>query len=137
MRIIPCQDQKTQTLEEFYGDLSRRDGFVLREGSKAMLGLIARLQSMSDDKVVFGLTSHHRLVLLAEDTYQSPWFVIISALDSQNYHVEFRMPAAAAPWPGAYVRGECRTQDDAVRMIETAMERSEGWFTKPGSSGPG
>jgi hypothetical protein len=73
------------------------------------------------------LTSLYRLCLLAEDTWKSPWFVIVSALDRQNYIVEYLMPEAIAPWPHAYVRGEPRSEEEAVKLILTAMEKSEGW----------
>jgi hypothetical protein len=59
--------------------------------------------------------------------YTSPWFVIISALDKRNYSVEYLMPERVAPWSQAYVRGEARSEDDAVQMVVTAMEKSEGW----------
>ncbi|MFT3788027.1 MAG: hypothetical protein QM770_17960 [Tepidisphaeraceae bacterium] len=135
MRLTRCKDQKSKTLEEFYGELVREDGYVGREGGKAMLDLIGRLRVLPDNRLVFGLTSHARLVLLAEDTYESPWFVIVSALDKRNYFVEYLMTESVAPWPGAYVRGECRSEDDAVRMIETAMDRCEGWRSRHGMDG--
>jgi hypothetical protein len=44
--------------------------------------------------------------------------------------VEYLMPERSAPWPHAYVKGEARSEDDAVRMIEIAMDQSEGWIKK-------
>ncbi|MFA5194013.1 MAG: hypothetical protein WC740_25170 [Verrucomicrobiia bacterium] len=95
-----------------------------------MLDLIARLRTLPDDRRVYGLTSHERLCLIAEDTYKSPWFVIVWALDKRNYSVEYLMPDDVAPWPGAYVRGEACSEDDAVQMILAAMEKSGGWKEK-------
>jgi hypothetical protein len=80
---------------------------------------------------LFGLTSHYRLCLRAQDTPEAAWFVIVSALDKWNYYVEYLMPQSMAPWPGAYVRGEARSEDEAVKMILTAMEKSEGWNHQP------
>jgi hypothetical protein len=131
MLLTRCKDQKPEELEEFYDELMRREGYVGRTGAKAMLDLIARLKSMPDDRRVFGLTSHYRLVLLAEDSYKSPWFVILGAIQSKNFHIEYLVPKSSAPWPGAYIRGECRSEDDVIRMIETAMERSGGWSSLP------
>ena len=128
MHLTRSQDQKSKTLDEFYTEISDSEHPVDREGGKAMLDLIARLRALPDDRQVYGLTSHYRLVLLAEDNYQSPWFVIISALDSRNYFVEYLMPKAITPWKqSAYVRGEVRSEDEAVEMIVIAMEKSEGW----------
>lgn len=126
MQLTRCQDQKRKTLEEFYTSTDP----VCQEGCKAMLDLIARLRALPDERLVYGLTSLYRLCLLAEDTWKSPWFVIISALDKRNYHVEYLMPERAAPWPRAYVRGEARSEDEALQMIMTAMEKSEGWRQK-------
>ena len=56
----------------------------------------------------------------------SPWFVIIYALDKRDYFVEYLMPNAIAPWLWAYVRGEAYSEDEAVQMILTTMERSGG-----------
>ena len=127
MDLTRCKDQKSATFDEFYTEISDHDSYTNREGGKAMLDLIARLRAMPDDRRVFGLTSHHRLCLLADDTYRSSWFVIISALDKRNYFIEYRMADDVAPWPNAYVRGEARSEDDAIRMIVIGMEKSGGW----------
>jgi hypothetical protein len=127
MYLTRCHDQKSKTLDEFFEDVRQQDHVLSREGGKAMLGLMGRLRALPDSRQMYGLTSHHRLCPLAADSYQSPWFVIISALDNRNYFVEYRMPDDVAPWPHAYVRGKARSEDDAVQMIVTAMEKSEGW----------
>jgi len=93
-----------------------------------MLDFIVRLRALPNDRQVYGLTSHYSLLLLAEDTYQSPWFVSIDALDLRNYYIEYLMPEAVWPWKQrTYVRGEAHSEDEAVEMIVIAMERSEGW----------
>jgi hypothetical protein len=130
MQLTRCQDQKRQTLDEFYSDPAKSTDPVSHEGCKAMLDLIARLRAVPDERTVYGLTSLYRLCLLADDTWKSPWFVIISALDKRNYHVEYLMPENVAPWPRAYVRGEARSEDEALQMIMTAMENSKGWGHK-------
>ena len=131
MHLTRCQDQKRQTLEEFYTEPAQSEAPVSREGGETMLELLAALRALPDERWVFGLTSHYRLCLLAQDTSRSPWFVIISALDQRNYFIEYLMPASVAPWPHAYVRGEARSEEEAVNMILAAMEESEGWDQKP------
>lgn len=128
MHITRCCDQKTtKTLEEYFADVSRQGNF--REGGKAMLDLVSRLRTLPDPRNVYALTSAYRLCLLANDSYQTPWYVIISAADSQNYFVEYLMPDDVAPWPIAYVKGVARSVNDAVQMISSAMDKSEGWNT--------
>jgi hypothetical protein len=122
MHLVRCKDQKTATLEEFYRGVSH--------GGKAMISLIARLRALPDQRHVYGLTSLSRLVLLAEDVWTSPWFVIISALDERNYFIEYLMPKTIAPWLEATVRGTATSEDEALRLINIAMEKSEGWRQK-------
>lgn len=130
MHLTRCREQKSKTLDEFFENISEQDHIVSREGGKAMLDLMARLRALPDSRQVYGLTSHHQLCLLAADTSESPWFVIICALNKGNYFIEYLMPDDVAPWPRAYVRGEARSEDDAVKMVVTAMEKSEGWSRK-------
>jgi len=134
MHLTRCHDQKPKTLDEFFTDMSQHDDLVISEGGKAMLALLGRLRVSPDVRQVYGLTSHYRLCLLAADSYKSPWFVIVAALDKRNYFVEYLMPERIAPWSQAYVRGEARSEDEAVQMIEIAMQKSEGWTEDLGLS---
>jgi hypothetical protein len=119
VNLIRCSDQGG-SLEEFYGAPEIK-------GGPAMLELIGRLRAEPFEPRVFGLTTHNRLALLAADAFASSWYVVLSALDEENYFVEYLMPPPEAPWPRAYVRGEARSAADAVRMALIAMEKSEGW----------
>ncbi|MES2692920.1 MAG: hypothetical protein V4773_05560 [Verrucomicrobiota bacterium] len=123
MIIERCSDQKSQSLDEFYGYTGKNS----REMGAAMLDLLAALRASADERRVWGLTSMLRLCLLSENTYKSPWHVIVAALDHRNYFIEYRMPPRLAPWPEAHVRGEARSLDDALKMVLIAMDNSEGW----------
>jgi hypothetical protein len=127
MHLTRCQDQKSKTLDEFYAEISQHDDLVDQVSGKVMLSLIGRLQALPDDRHVYGLTSHYWLCLLAQDTYKSPWFVKFIAFDKQRYFIEYLMPDRLAPWQAAYVRGEAHFEDEAVQLILTAMDQSEGW----------
>lgn len=127
MQLTRCKDQDYDTLDGEYGKLARCDDALSRERGAMMLGLLARLRAVPDDKRVFGVTSHRRLLLLAEDSHRSPAFVIVSVLGKSEYHIEALLPEWAAPWPDAYVRGFARAEDEAVEMVMTAMKVSEGW----------
>ena len=123
MRLDKCTEQGTQTLEGFYAEVVAHDPST----GQAMLDLIAQLRSLDHPNRVWGLTSHTRLILLAQDDFRTPWYVIAYAISKRNYTVEYLMPASVAPWQSAHVRGEARSVDEAVKMIVTAMERSGGW----------
>jgi hypothetical protein len=131
MIIERCSDQKSESLDAFYAEKGERLDHVSREGGLAMLELVAALRSHTDKRRVWGLTSHHRLCLLSKDTYTSPWYVIVAALDRRNYFAEYLMPERTAPWAGAYVKGEARSLEDALSMVVKAMDQSEGWSLSP------
>lgn len=127
MQLTRCSEQTRATLDEFYLKLVQSDDVVSQQMGEAMLALIGRLRALDDSRVVFGLTSHYHLCLLAEDTSQSNWLVKIIAADKRCYYLEYLLPDLIAPWPKAYVKGEAHSEDEAVRMILLAMEKSEGW----------
>jgi hypothetical protein len=127
MILERCCDQKSKSLDDFYAEMASASDHVSREGGLAMLELLAVLRSHADPRRIWGLTSHYRLCLLSKDAYTSPWYVIVSALDSRNYFVEYLMPEVDAPWVGAYVKGEGRSVEDTVSMVLTGMDRSGGW----------
>jgi hypothetical protein len=118
-------------MEQFYGDAARHDDEFVRARAERMIHLIARLRALPDDRCAFGLTSHMALCLLALDDFRSPRYVIVEALDRRSYSVEYLMPQTSAPWRGARVRGEARSDDEAVQMIVVAMDRSGGWEDRP------
>jgi hypothetical protein len=94
-----------------------------------MLSLLARLRALHDPRQIWGLTSNDHLCLLARNDPTSPRFVTIAATNTRHYFIEYLMPQRLAPWPNAIVCGEAHTEDTALQMILTAMEKSEGWST--------
>ena len=127
MQFTRCRDQSDSTLEMFYRDLIDAEAGQLAAGANAMLCLIDRLHALPAPERVYGLTSLHRLCLLSEDSWKSPWHIIVSAADDRFFQIEYLLPERMAPWPNAYVRGEAHSLDDAIEKICIAMQRSEGW----------
>ena len=127
MQLERCKDQPSTTLDDYYQGIAQHSRQLDTEIGKAMLDLLVALRARPDDRRVWGLTSHYRLCLLAQDTYLSPWFVIVAALDNRNYTIEYLMPSDVEPWPNAYVRGEARSTEAAANMVAIAMSRCDGW----------
>ena len=127
MELSRCRDQNTKTLDEFYREFAESPEREWADIGRVMLDVIAHLRALPTPSRAYGLTSLYRLCLLAEDTYKSPWFIIISAPDERNIDIEYLMPAHLAHWPNAYVKGCARSIDEAVEMIVIGMEKSEGW----------
>lgn len=127
MRLDKCTEQGSQTLDEFYAEVAVHNV----KCGEAMIELIARLRELDHPNHVWGLTSHTRLCLLAQDSSATPWYVIVEALSKRDYTVEYLMPPSIAPWPNARVHGGARSADAAVEMIVTAMDRSGGWSSAP------
>ena len=130
MQVTRRQGDNTETIDDHYGKLLRSPNDLQRVFGQTMLDLIGRLRSVSDDRHVFVMTSMDQLLLMAKPEGSaggSPWFVRIWALDKRNYRIEYLMPKPLAPWPWARVHGNASSEDEAVQMVLTAMERSEGW----------
>ena len=100
---------------------------VSRKVGQQMLALLGRLEAVAAEVSIWGLTSHGRLVLLAADDYQTPWYVTVVAVSWGGFVVRYRMPEADTPWASAEVEGEARDLDAAYHMVRIAMRRSGGW----------
>ena len=127
MKLSRCNDQPG-TLEEFYGAMIE-NGASESDIGGTMLRLIERLKALPDERSVWGLTSHYTLCLLSENSSASHWYVKVVAI-GRNYFVEYRMPDALAPWPEAYVKGEARSEAEAVHMLLEGMLNSGGWVAQ-------
>jgi hypothetical protein len=127
MHLSRCQAQKSQSLEVFYTELRQNTNGIFFEINSAMIDLVQYLQKLKGEERVFGLTSHTRLLLLAEDKYDAECYVRISALDNHSYIIEYLMPERFSPWPQAYVQGKADSLERAAKMVLTAMRCSEGW----------
>ena len=131
MQLERCGAQRSGALDEYYAKLTTHDTEVDRSCGATMLDLIGRLRGLDKPNRAWGLTSVHRLCLLAQDDWKSPWYVIVSALDRRNYWIEYLLPQDLAPWPDSYVRREARSEDEALHMIVAAIEKSGGWSALP------
>lgn len=124
MRRASCQ---SPDLAAFYGDLARSDDDLTAAVGRSMLALLTALDPLCARYEVWGLTSLNRLILLAEDDFQSPWYVRVIAHPEGPYEIHYLMAPAESPWPDALVAGSAESVPAAVTMIETAMVRSSGW----------
>ena len=128
MPLIRISDQKHQTIEEFYQTIvEESESSLSRESCKAMLDIISKLNVHFLDNKIWCLTSLQRLVLLKEDNWKSPWYIIIACLGFTEYYIEYLMPDELKPWEGATVRGTTNTLEKAVEYVLLAMKNSGGW----------
>ncbi|MBT1711030.1 hypothetical protein KK062_22495 [Fulvivirgaceae bacterium PWU5] len=128
MPIQRSSDQKRQTLREFYIELKNYDSNpVWATRGQAMLDFLDLIDQNFKQTKIWGLTSHDTLLLLAEDNWESGWFVAISNIGTTGYHFEYRMPEHKSPWPNAIVKGVAPTIQDSMGYLAIAMKESEGW----------
>jgi len=124
MPIIRCQDQPGQTLQEFFTDT---DVLEIKKAGEAMLKLIAQLNRIFKQTVIYGLTSLNRLVLLSKNTYTSPWYVIFAS-DGVKYYVDYKRTNEETIELSISKSLKTDNIEEAVKLVLFAMRRSEGWL---------
>ena len=124
-----CSCQPDETLEEHFSSLDRK--YVKGEGT---LALIRTLKEYPDERVVYGLTQIDRLILLSQDDYTTPWWVIVTSHGAKDFEIDCRMPENQSPWKGARLIGKTKKLDRAVAMVVTAMTVSRGWNDEMGEA---
>lgn len=125
---IKCNsDHSSQTLEDIYIKLSRTSTNAYADVGKKMLQIVQLINQLFKETVIWGLTSHARLVLQNEDNWQAPWFVIISSIGKSEYYFEYLLPKHKQPWDGAYVRGQANSFEEVKKYLVIAMTESEAW----------
>jgi hypothetical protein len=115
-------------LEDIFRRFARM-GLESGTDGAGMLRLIAALRACADPRTAWGVTSHAQLYLVPRCAPMPPLYVKLFARGHEVYDVEYLMPAAGAPWPGASVVGQAHGLDRAVAMTLTAMDASGGWAT--------
>lgn len=128
MPIKRNSNQQYKTLTEFYINLSETSTNNYVDVGKQMLNLIKLIDDTFKDTLIWGLTSHARLVLQNSDNWQTPWYVIISNIGTKEYYFEYLLPFDKRPWQNAYVRGEANNIEEAKNYLLIAMERCGGWI---------
>jgi hypothetical protein len=127
MSINRCSDQRSQTLEDFYIELTAISTNNFIDVGKRMLVMVGLINEKFKETQLWGLTSHARLVILNEDKWDSYWYVIVSSIGMEDYYIEYLLPQKQQPWENATVRGQARNLDEAFNYLLIAMERSQGW----------
>ena len=128
MPLIRNTKQGKKPLIKFYKELHVNSNDYYNKISELMTTLIERLEPILQNTIVYGLTSHDRLLLQTEDNYTSKvWLIIYARFDF--YYIEYAMPENIAPWKDAWVTGSTKSIDEATKMIRMAMLRSGGWET--------
>lgn len=119
--------QTSITLEEFYLDLSTRNTNSYVDVGKEMLLFVELINQTFTETLLWGMTSHARLVIQNADDWKADWFVIVSNIGTKEYYFEYLVPENKQPWTNAFVRGEARTLADAKKYLLIAMRESGGW----------
>lgn len=92
-----------------------------------MLDLLKVINDTFKDTVIYGLTSHARLILQNADGWEADCYVVISSDGMKEYRFEYQMPISKRPWPHAYVIGIATSLEQVKQYLLIAMRESEGW----------
>ena len=128
MPIKRSSDQKSISLEEFYIDLSDSSLQPYTVIGQHMLQFVQLINETFKNTLIWGLTSHARLVLQNKDDWSSEWFVIISNIGTNDFYFEYLMPIDTRPWENAYIHGQAKSIEQARDFMIIAMTESEGWI---------
>ena len=125
-----CQADDDPSKAELYGFYcdelpSQRD---------AVLSMLEGLQKSPLERSVYCLTSLARICLLSQDDFSTPWWIIVSALGTEDYAIDCHMPQELQPWKHSRVRTEARSTGEAVATVIEAMEYSKGWDDSIGAA---
>ena len=129
MPIKRSSDQQSKTLTEFYNDLSATSTNNYAIVGKEMLHLVQLIDQTFEDTLLWGLTSHARLVIQNTDDWKAPWYIIISNIGTKEYYFEYLLPTEKQPWENAYVRGQANNLEEARKYLLISMDKCEGWIS--------
>ncbi|MGV3539335.1 MAG: hypothetical protein ACO1OQ_05960 [Rufibacter sp.] len=128
MPIERSQDQPHKSLEEFYQELiDKGSSSPIPDIARDMISLIKEINSTFIETTFYGLTSHARLIVQADKSWDSKWYIIISSNGQKEYDFRYLLPESERPWPDASVTGRARGISDAIKYLAIAMQKSKGW----------
>ena len=99
---------------------------------KAMLRFIDVINDLFKETLIWGLTSHARMVLQNADDSASEWYVTIigsglGVAELAEYYFEYLVPPDKQPWANAHMKGEASSLAEAEKYLLIAMHESRGW----------
>ena len=128
MPIIRIIDQKKETLEEFYKELTNEKASIIQNGiGRTMLSFLSMVNNTFLNTTIYGCTSHDALCIQAEDHWESGWYIVIQDYGDQKFQFEYKMPETKSPWRYAIVKGQANTIEEARDFLIIAMTESGGW----------
>lgn len=121
---------QSEAMEDHYTRLAGnpRTSPNFAELGRRMLELV-RLLPAIDGPLVWAVTSHHRLHLLAVDDFTSPSLAAIWGYgggEGFTFAIEFPLPDGEAPWPGARMLFSTRDTWQACEMVAYGLSRATG-----------
>lgn len=122
MPITRCSDQKSQTLATFYKEWAEDKNPISSEIGKSMILIIDFINETFSETIIYGLTSHANLLLLAKDSYQNPWFVVLIS-DGKEFHIEYRTESSEHD----IIKKVTDSFEEFKKHLIIAMHHSQGW----------
>ncbi|KMQ61468.1 hypothetical protein ACM46_15740 [Chryseobacterium angstadtii] len=130
MPIVRRFEQNKKTLEQFYKELIPKPDDQIADFGTPMLEVLKSVNTMFQETVLYGLTSHASLLLFSDNHENSDYYVIINAYQLNSYaeyRIDYVIPENIRPWEGAIVNGSSGTLDEFEKKIIISMYNSEGW----------
>jgi len=130
MPLVRSESQGGGDVDRHYHDSEEyRDD--IRESRAAMRELLPALNAALPETMVWGLTSHDRLLLMSTPEYDASEPHVMIQHYCKQFHMEYYPPDGDLPIPGAHVGFRGCDVPETVRLIKTAMSASKGWSDSP------
>lgn len=92
-----------------------------------MIKIIKFINKSFKDTLIYGLTSHLRLVLLTENDTAAKWHIIVATIGDGEFHIEYKIPDRISPWPNGRLIGSTKNFEEAKKYLLIAMKECEAW----------
>ncbi len=97
-----------------------------------MRQLIMKLDERLTQTIVWGLTSHYLLCLMAVPTYDmGSWFVTMDPHYLSSFRISYRLPEGELPIPDSEISFRVKDVDLACERTILALRYSRGWGDVP------
>lgn len=125
MDLRLCTKEGAEPLEDRFLLFDQGRGL---EG-KGLARTIELLREQEFPLTVYALSSMDRLVLLSQDYWDTPWWILVTYSDFMGLNLVCHIPRKILPWKGATYSCDRDSPEQMVEVVLKALKICRGWDT--------